>query len=104
MKSFFVGCKSINLLLDEFQIKSSEIMEAGARVHIPVSVAEMKISRRFDTIPSGTLYPNADEIKYLQRLVKYKVSIEFNLHPPLCCLRQLMNFPAFYPLIYKHLL
>lgn len=74
-------------------------METGARVHIPVSVAEMKISRRFDTIPSGTLYPNADEIKYLQRLVKYKASIEFNLHSPLCCFLQLMNLPVFYPFI-----
>ncbi|KAK4387738.1 RNA pseudouridine synthase 3, mitochondrial [Sesamum angolense] len=27
---------------------------------------------RFDVIPSGTLYPNADEIEYLRRLVKYK--------------------------------
>lgn len=48
-------------------------MERGARVYIPVSVAESKISKRFDTIPSGTLNPNADEIDYLQRLVKYKV-------------------------------
>ena len=63
-------------------------METGARIHLPVSVAEMKVARRFDTIPSGTLYPNADEIKYLQRLVKYKASTEFNLHYPLCCLHQ----------------
>ncbi|TYK06632.1 RNA pseudouridine synthase 3 [Cucumis melo var. makuwa] len=56
------------------KIRSGEIMEIGARIHLPVSVAEMKVSRRFDTIPSGTLYPNADEIKYLQRLVKYKAS------------------------------
>ncbi|KAG8369213.1 hypothetical protein BUALT_Bualt15G0127800 [Buddleja alternifolia] len=35
-------------------------------------VAESKISKRFDVIPSGTLYPNADEIDYLRRLVKYK--------------------------------
>ncbi|XP_059442387.1 RNA pseudouridine synthase 3, mitochondrial isoform X2 [Corylus avellana] len=47
-------------------------MAAGARVYIPVSVAETRISKRYDTIPSGTLYPNADEIQYLQRLVKYK--------------------------------
>ena len=91
-------------------------METGARVHIPVSVAEMRVSRRFDTIPSGTLHPNADEIKYLQRLVKYKASIEFNLHSPLCCLLQFMYLnlhsplccllqfmylPVFYPLTYK---
>ncbi|KAK9287283.1 hypothetical protein L1049_015696 [Liquidambar formosana] len=49
-----------------------EVMEAGARVYVPVSVAETRISRGFDTIPSGTLYPNADEIEYLQRLVIYK--------------------------------
>lgn len=48
-------------------------MEIGARVYVPVSVAESRISRRFDAIPSGTLYPNADEIAYLQRLVRYKV-------------------------------
>lgn len=47
-------------------------MEVGARVYIPVSVAETRISKRFDTIPSGSLYPNADEIDYLQRLVRYK--------------------------------
>lgn len=47
-------------------------MDVGARVFVPVSVAESRVSRRFDCIPSGTLNPNADEIKYLQRLVKYK--------------------------------
>ncbi|KAB5574491.1 hypothetical protein DKX38_001685 [Salix brachista] len=50
------------------KIKPSDVMEVGARIHIPVSVAETAISKRFDTIPSGTLYPNADEIEYLQRL------------------------------------
>ncbi|KAK9286065.1 hypothetical protein L1049_014444 [Liquidambar formosana] len=54
------------------KIKPNEVMEAGARVYVPVSVAETRISRGFDTIPSGTLYPNADEIEYLQRLVIYK--------------------------------
>jgi len=52
-------------------------MEVGARVYVPVSVAESRISKRFDTIPSGTLCPNADEIEYLQRLVKYKASLWF---------------------------
>lgn len=47
-------------------------MEEGTKVYVPVSVAESRISRRFDVIPSGTLYPNADEIAYLQRLVHYK--------------------------------
>lgn len=55
------------------QIKHSEVMEVGARVYVPISVAETKISKRYDVIPSGTLYPNADEIAYLQRLVFYKV-------------------------------
>lgn len=50
-------------------------MKPGARVHVPVSIAETRISKRFDTIPSGTLYPNADEIRYLQRLVIYKASL-----------------------------
>lgn len=54
------------------QIKPNEVMEVGARVYVPVSVAETRISKRFDSIPSGTLYPNADEIEYLQRLVMYK--------------------------------
>lgn len=54
----------------------------GARVYVPVSVAETKISKRFDSIPSGTLYPNADEIEYLQRLVKYKDSAIIVLNKP----------------------
>lgn len=54
------------------QIKPSDVMEEGARIHISVSVAETSISKRFGVIPSGTLYPNADEIEYLQRLVQYK--------------------------------
>lgn len=54
------------------KVKRNDVMEVGARVYVSVSVAESKISKRFDTIPSGTLYPNADEIEYLQRLVKYK--------------------------------
>lgn len=57
------------------QIRPNDIMEVGARVHVPVSVAESKVSKRFDVIPSATLYPNADEIEYLQRLVKYKVCL-----------------------------
>ena len=50
-------------------------MEKGTKVYVPVSVAESRISRRFDVIPSGTLYPNADEIAYLQRLVHYKACL-----------------------------
>ncbi|KAK4768566.1 hypothetical protein SAY87_003707 [Trapa incisa] len=54
------------------KIKPGDVMEARQRVYLPVSVAESKISNRFDTIPSGTLNPNADEIDYLRRLVMYK--------------------------------
>ncbi|XP_059639995.1 RNA pseudouridine synthase 3, mitochondrial-like [Cornus florida] len=64
------------------QIKHNEVMEVGMRLHVPVSVAEARISKRFDTIPSGTLYPNADEIEYLQRLVKYKDSAIIVLNKP----------------------
>ncbi|PSS14512.1 RNA pseudouridine synthase [Actinidia chinensis var. chinensis] len=64
------------------KIKHNEVMEVGARVYVPVSVAESRISKRFDTIPSGTLYPNADEIAYLQRLVKYKDSAIIVLNKP----------------------
>ncbi|XP_031386845.1 RNA pseudouridine synthase 3, mitochondrial [Punica granatum] len=64
------------------KIRPHEVMEAGQRVYLPVSVAESKISKRFDTIPSGTLYPNADEIDYLRRLVMYKDSAIIVLNKP----------------------
>ncbi|KAA8519026.1 hypothetical protein F0562_016200 [Nyssa sinensis] len=64
------------------KIKHNEVMEVGARIYVPVSVAETRISKRFDTIPSGTLYPNADEIEYLQRLVRYKDSAIIVLNKP----------------------
>ncbi|XP_020217150.1 RNA pseudouridine synthase 3, mitochondrial isoform X6 [Cajanus cajan] len=54
------------------KIRPNEVMKRGVRVHVPVSIAETRISKRYDAIPSGTLYPNADEIKYLQRLLIYK--------------------------------
>ncbi|OMO76072.1 Pseudouridine synthase, RsuA/RluB/C/D/E/F [Corchorus capsularis] len=54
------------------KIKHNEVMQVGARIWVPVSIAETRISKRFDCIPSGTLNPNADEINYLRRLVKYK--------------------------------
>lgn len=57
------------------QIKHNEVMEIGDKIWLPVSIAEMRISKRYDTIPSGTLYPNADEIAYLQRLVRFKVTL-----------------------------
>lgn len=64
------------------KINPNEIMKARDRVYIPVSVAESRISKRFDTIPSGTLNPNADEIKYLQRLVIYKDSAILVINKP----------------------
>ncbi|KAM1258824.1 hypothetical protein ACFX13_039110 [Malus domestica] len=64
------------------QIRPSDVVDVGARVFVPVSVAESRVSRRFDCIPSGTLNPNADEIKYLQRLVKYKDSAIIVLNKP----------------------
>lgn len=64
------------------KIKHNEVMKAGARIYVPVSIAESRISRRFDPIPSGTLYPNADEIAFLQRLVMYKDSAIIVLNKP----------------------
>ncbi|KAI9074540.1 hypothetical protein K1719_043484 [Acacia pycnantha] len=64
------------------EIKHNEVMKPGAIIHVPVSVAETRISKRYDTIPSGTLYPNADEIRYLQRLVIYKDSAIIVLNKP----------------------
>ncbi|XP_047980935.1 RNA pseudouridine synthase 3, mitochondrial [Salvia hispanica] len=64
------------------KIRPNDIMEVGARVHVPVSVAESKVSKRFDVIPSATQYPNADEIEYIQRLVKYKDSAILVLNKP----------------------
>ncbi|XP_073017388.1 RNA pseudouridine synthase 3, mitochondrial isoform X5 [Primulina eburnea] len=64
------------------QIRHNEVMEVGARISVPISVAESKISKRFDVIPSGTLYPNADEIDYLRRIVKYKDSAVLVLNKP----------------------
>ncbi|XP_010539606.1 PREDICTED: RNA pseudouridine synthase 3, mitochondrial [Tarenaya hassleriana] len=63
-------------------IKLNEVMRIGDRIWLPVSVAETRINKRYDTIPSGTLYPNADEIKYLQRLVRYKDSAIIVLNKP----------------------
>ncbi|KAG9449338.1 hypothetical protein H6P81_009303 [Aristolochia fimbriata] len=52
-------------------ITCNEVMAPSMRIHLPVTIAEAKISKRFDTIPTATLNPNKDEIDYLQRLVKY---------------------------------
>ncbi|CAK8542251.1 unnamed protein product [Lathyrus sativus] len=64
------------------KIRPNDVMKPGARVYVPVSIAETRISKRYDAIPSGTLYPNADEIKYLQRLVMYKDSAIILLNKP----------------------
>ncbi|XP_057806926.1 RNA pseudouridine synthase 3, mitochondrial [Salvia miltiorrhiza] len=64
------------------KIRPNDIMEVGARVHVPVSVAESKVSKRFDVIPSATLNPNADEIEYIRRLVMYKDSAILVLNKP----------------------
>ncbi|XP_071736057.1 RNA pseudouridine synthase 3, mitochondrial-like isoform X1 [Rutidosis leptorrhynchoides] len=64
------------------KIKHNEVMKTGSTIHVPVSVAESKISKRFDTIPSASLCPNADEIQYLQRLVMYKDSVLLVLNKP----------------------
>ncbi|XP_071707196.1 RNA pseudouridine synthase 3, mitochondrial-like [Rutidosis leptorrhynchoides] len=64
------------------KIKHNEVMKTGSTICVPVSVAESKISKRFDTIPSASLCPNADEIQYLQRLVMYKDSAVLVLNKP----------------------
>lgn len=61
------------MLSSSLQIKHSEVMEPGMRIHLPVSVAEAEIKKRYETIPTATLHPNRDEIEYLKRLVIYKV-------------------------------
>ncbi|CAA7407431.1 unnamed protein product [Spirodela intermedia] len=70
------------LLLSRQDIKHNETMEPGMQIFMPVSVAEMKISRRYETIPTTTLNPNADEIEYLQRLVAYQDSAIIVLNKP----------------------
>lgn len=64
------------------RVVHNEVMKAGTRIYVPVSIVESRISKRFDPIPSGTLYPNADEIAYLQRLVMYKDSAIILLNKP----------------------
>ena len=50
------------------------------KIRLPVSVAESRIIKRYDTIPTATLNPNADEIEYIQRLVKYKAYFLFSFY------------------------
>ena len=47
-------------------------MEVVMKIHIPASVAETKITKRYDTIPTATLHTNEDEIEYIRWLVIYK--------------------------------
>ncbi|KAL0927189.1 hypothetical protein M5K25_001352 [Dendrobium thyrsiflorum] len=49
-------------------IKHDHVMKAGQKIYVPVSVVESRILKRYDTIPTATLNPNADEIEYLRRL------------------------------------
>ncbi|KAI4379208.1 hypothetical protein MLD38_005534 [Melastoma candidum] len=76
------GSRSGSSVVAAVKIKPNEVMQPGDRVYLPVSVAESRISRRYDTIPTGTLYPNADEIAYLRRLVIYKDSSIIVLNKP----------------------
>ncbi|CAL5005276.1 unnamed protein product [Urochloa decumbens] len=55
------------------KIKHNDVMEPGMRIHLPVSVAEGEIKKRYETIPTATLHPNKDEIEYLRRLVIHRV-------------------------------
>ncbi|KAL4556910.1 hypothetical protein LXL04_035076 [Taraxacum kok-saghyz] len=86
---FNKGLVSIIFLSLEFEmlhigfiIKHNEVMKSGCKIYVAVSVAESRISRRFDTIPTASLCPNADEIQYLQRLVMYKDSALLLLNKP----------------------
>lgn len=63
----------INILSSLLQIKHNDVMKPGMRIHLPVSVAEGEIKKRYETIPTATLHPNKDEIEYLRRLVMHKV-------------------------------
>ncbi|XP_062195315.1 RNA pseudouridine synthase 3, mitochondrial-like [Phragmites australis] len=64
------------------KIKHNDVMEPGMRIHLPVSVAEGEIKKRYETIPTATLHPNKDEIEYLRRLVIYRDSAILMLNKP----------------------
>lgn len=53
-------------------ISARDIMKTGSIIYLPVTAYSSKVNKRYDPIPRGTLYPNADEIKYIRRLVLYK--------------------------------
>ncbi|KAL7617233.1 hypothetical protein Lser_V15G02906 [Lactuca serriola] len=40
------------------RIKHNEVMKKGSTIYVPVSIAESRISKRFDTIPTASLSPN----------------------------------------------
>ena len=63
----------VKMLISLLQIKHNDVMEPGMRIHLPVSVAEGEIKKRYETIPTATLHPNKDEIEYLKRLVIHRV-------------------------------
>lgn len=71
MLLYFVN--KVNMLISLLQIKHNDVMEPGIRIHLPVSVAEGEIKKRYETIPTATLHPNKDEIEYLRRLVVHRV-------------------------------
>ncbi|XP_020587642.1 RNA pseudouridine synthase 3, mitochondrial isoform X2 [Phalaenopsis equestris] len=64
------------------KIKHDHVMKVGQKIYVPVSVVESRILKRYDTIPTATLHPNADEIEYLRRLVMYKDSAIIILNKP----------------------
>ncbi|KAL6858973.1 hypothetical protein ACP4OV_017975 [Aristida adscensionis] len=64
------------------KIKHNDIMKPGMRIHLPVSVAEAEIRKRYETIPTATLHPNKDEIEYLRRLVIHRDSAILVLNKP----------------------
>jgi hypothetical protein len=70
---FLYFVNKVNMLISLLQIKHNDVMEPGMRIHLPVSVAEGEIKRRYETIPTATLHPNKDEIEYLKRLVIHRV-------------------------------
>lgn len=53
-------------------ISARDVMKTGSVIYLPVTAYSSKVNKRYDPIPRGTLYPNADEIKYIRRLVLYK--------------------------------
>ncbi|KAJ3680468.1 hypothetical protein LUZ60_016746 [Juncus effusus] len=73
---------STNQIPNLRKVNHNEIMDPGSKIHLPVSVAESKINKRYDTIPTASLNPNADEIDYFRRLVIYKDSAIIVLNKP----------------------